>query len=96
MKAQDLCKKIMGLNHMGVQFDNIHNCEEMHQTIRLLDKMDRHEAVRLLMHVIHAQQLQLVSAEIKYDEQNPFKDMVNFDYVEGILNNFSSNMETLY
>ena len=96
MKAQDLCKKIMGLNNIGVQCDNIHDCEEMHQTIRLVDKMDRHEAVRLLMHVIHVQQLQLVSAEIKYDEQNPFKDMVNFNYVESILNNFSADMETLY
>lgn len=96
MELQDLCKRIMGLNHMGVQADNIHNCEEMHQTIRLLDNMDRYEAIRLLMHVLHVQQLQLEGAEVKYDEQNPFLDMVKFDYIKDYINSFSANMETLY
>ena len=96
MELQDLCKRIMGLNHMGVQADNIHNCEEMHQTIRLLDNMDRYEAIRLLMHVLHVQQLQLEGAEVKYDEQNPFLDMVKFDYIKVYINSFSANMETLY
>jgi hypothetical protein len=96
MELQDLCKRIMGLDHMGVQCDNIHYCEEMHQTIRELDKMDKHEAIRLLMHVIHVQQLQLVGAEVKYDEQNPFLDMVKFDYIKVYINSFSANMETLY
>ena len=86
----------MVLDHMGVQCDNIHYCEEMHQTIRELDKMDKHEAIRLLMHVIHVQQLQLIGAKIDYDIENPFRDMVSFDYINDYVKNFSSNMETLY
>lgn len=93
---KDLCKQIMGLDHMGVECDNIHYCEEMHQTIRLLDKMDKHEAIRLLMHVIHVQQLQLVGAKIEYHNENPFTDMVNFDYMDNTVKCFSPNMETLY
>jgi hypothetical protein len=96
MELKDLCKRIMALDHIGVQCDHIHKCEEMHQTIRELDKMDRHEAVRLLMHVIHVQQLQLVGAKIEYDNQNPFNDMVNFDYINDYVKNFSPDMETLY
>lgn len=96
MELKELCKKIMELNHMGVQSDHIHYCEEMHQTIRLLNKMDKHEAIRLLMHVIHVQQLQLVGAKIEFDNENPFRDMVNFDYINEYVRGFSSDTETLY
>lgn len=86
----------MRLDHMGVQCDDIHRCEEMHQTIRAIDKMDKHEAIRLLMHVIHVQQLQLVGAKIEYDAENPFKDMVDFKYITDNVKSFPHNLETLY
>lgn len=96
MKLQDLCKRIMDLNHIGIQSDDVYYCEEMHQTIKELDRMDKHEAIRLLMHVIHVQQLQLTDAKIEYDINNPFRDMVNFDYINDYVKNYSSDMETLY
>ena len=95
-EMQDLAKKIMSLNHVGIQCDDIHYCEEMHQTLRLIDRMERHDAVRLLMHVIQVQQLQLVGANIEYEENNPFKDMVNFDYIDSDVKCYSPEMETLY
>jgi hypothetical protein len=93
---KDLCKRIMGLNHMGVQSNHIHYCEQMHETILELDKLSKHEAVRLLMHVIHVQQLQLEGARLEYDPQNPFRDMVNFTHIDEYVKHFSPKMDTLY
>ena len=95
-EMQDLAKKVMSLNHIGIQSDNIHYCEEMHQTLRELDKMERHDAVRLLMQVIHVQQLQLAGAKLEYNEHNPFKDMVNFNNIDSYVKSYSHEMETLY
>lgn len=96
ISPKELCKKILTINHIGVQCDNIHDCEEMHQTIKLLDNMDKHDAIRLLMHVIHVQELQLIGADVKYDEENPFKDMVEFECMETYIKSFSPNLDTLY
>lgn len=92
---QKLCKRIMHLDHIAVQCDHLLACEEMHQTIKEVDKLDKNEAVRLLMHVIHVQQLQLAGAEIKYSEDTPFKDMVEFTGIETSVRSYSPNKETL-
>lgn len=95
-ELQKIAKMVMDINHMGVQCDNIFDCEQKHQTILELDKIDRFEAIRLLVHVIHVQQLQLIGAKIELDEQNPFKDMVNFDYIDTYVKNNSPDMNTLF
>jgi hypothetical protein len=95
-QLKELCKRVMALDHFGVQADNIHYCEEMHQTLRVIDSMDRYEAVRLLMHIIHTRELQLLGAEIKLDEDNPFKDMLEFNHIGTYVKCFSHTQETLY
>ncbi len=87
---------VMNIDHVGVQCDNLFKCEEKHQAILALDKLDKHEAVRLLVHVIHVQQLQLANAKIEYDPTNPFKDMVNFDCIDSYVKSNSPDMDTLY
>lgn len=93
---QKIAKSVMAINHMGVQCDNIHDCENKHITILALDKLDKHEAIRLLIHVIHVQQLQLVGAKIEYDEENPFNDMDDFEHITSYVSSNSPDMETLY
>lgn len=93
---QKIAIKIMGIDHVGVQCDDIHKCEQKHQAILAVDKLDKYEAIRLLVHVIHVQQLQLANAKIEFDAENPFKEMVNFLHIEEYVKCNSPNMETLY
>lgn len=86
----------MDINHVAVQCDDIHANEFLHQVILNLDKLDRYTSVRLLIHVIHVQQLQLANAEIRYDNDNPFKNMTDFEYIDSVVKNYSPIMETLY
>ena len=95
-ELQRIANSVMSINHVGVQCDDIHHCENMHITILALDKLDKHEAIRLLIHVIHVQQLQLANAKIELDETNPFKDMSNFDYVDSFVRSYSPDKESLY
>lgn len=91
-----IANMVMNIDHVGAQCDDMHSCEHMHQTILALDKLDRHDAVRLLMHVIHVQQLQIADSTIKIDPTNPFGDMVHFNNIEFYVNSNSPDMETLY
>jgi hypothetical protein len=93
---QKIANMIMDIDHVGVQCDDIHKCEQKHQAILAVDKLDKHEAIRLLVHVIHVQQLQLANAKIEFDETNPFKDMVDFDNIDSYVSCNSPDMETLY
>ena len=93
---QKIANKIMGIDHVGVQCDDIHKCEQKHQAILAVDELDKYEAIRLLVHVIHVQQLQLANAKIEFDAENPFKEMVNFLHIEEYVKCNSPNMETLY
>jgi hypothetical protein len=95
-KLQRIAKSVMTINHVGVQCDDIHHCENKHQTILALDKLDKHEAIRLLVHVIHVQQLQLAGAKIEFDATNPFKDMVNFNHIDSYVSCNSPVQDTLY
>lgn len=93
---QKIAQMVMSIDHIGVQCDNIHKCEEKHHVILTLDKLEKHDAIRLLIHVIHVQQLQLAGAKIEYDIDNPFKDMVNFKFIDDYVKCNSPEMETLY
>jgi hypothetical protein len=93
---QKIAQMIVTIDHAAVQCDHIHACEHKHQATLELDKLDRHEAIRLCMHVIHVQQLQLVGAKIEYDEQNPFRRMQDFEFIGEYVKNNSPDMETLY
>ena len=95
-KLQLIAKSVMSINHVGVQCDDIHHCENTHQTILALDKLDKHEAIRLLVHVIHVQQLQLANAKIEFDESNTFKDMVNFNNIDSYVRSYSPDLDTIY
>jgi hypothetical protein len=95
-QLQSLAQRIMNLDHMGIQCDNIHHCEEKHQAILELDTLPRHQAVRLLMHIIHVQGLQLVGAEIRLDPENPFREMTRFPHIMEYLAGNSPDQETLY
>jgi hypothetical protein len=94
-QLQKLAMTVMSLDHMGIQCD-IHCCEQKHQAILALDKLDKHDAIRLLIHVIHVQQLQLVGAKIEFDESNPFKDMVMFEHIRSYVSLNSPDMDSLY
>jgi hypothetical protein len=95
-ELQQIANMVMSIDHIGVQSDDIHKCEQKHQAILAIDKMDKHDAIRLLMHIIHVQQLQLAFAKIEFDETNPFKDMVNFKHIDSYISCNSPDMETLY
>lgn len=96
LEFQKIANMVMNIDHIGVQCDDIHKCEDMHQTILTLDKLEKHDAIRLLVHVIHVQQLQLANAEIEYDIYNPFKEMVNFDCIDHYVKCNSPEAKTLY
>ena len=92
-----IAKNIMVIDHVAVQCDNIHDCEFKHQTILELDKLNKYEAIRLLMHVIHVQQLELAGAKIEYDKENPFIGMNEFNYISEYVHKCNSPyQETLY
>jgi hypothetical protein len=95
-ELQRLARMVMDIDHVGVQCDDIHKNEQMHQTILAIDKLDKYQAIRLLVHVIHVQQLQLANAKIEFDKNNPFKDMVDFDHIECYVSCNSHDMATLY
>lgn len=95
-KYQRIAKSVMSINHIGVQCDDVHHCENKHQTILALDKLDKYEAIRLLVYVIHVQQLQLCDAEIVYNDNNPFRDMLNFEHIEEHVKCNSTDVDTLY
>ena len=90
---KDLCKDIYSLDHVAIQCDDVHECQRMHNVIMTLDNMDRHEAVRLLMHVIHVQQLQIANAEIVYDTTNPFVDMTQFNHIEQYVKSYTPGVD---
>ena len=93
-ELKELARKIMALNHVNIQCDDIHNCEEKHQAILSLDKLDRYEAIRLLMHVIHVQQLELAGATVILDPENPFRDMSKFEHIADYVHKFNSPTQT--
>lgn len=95
-ELKEIANMVMNIDHIGIQCDDIHMCEQKHQTILVLDKMDKHTAIRLLIHVIHVQQLQLANAKIEYDETNPFKDMINFNHISEYVKCNSPEQTTLY
>jgi hypothetical protein len=95
-KLQKVAKQVMNIDHIGVQCDDIHCCEFKHQTILELDKLDKYQAIRLLVHVIHVQQLQLVGATVEFDKHNPFKDMVELAHIDSYVSSNSPDAETLY
>ena len=86
---------IMAIDHLGVQCDDPMYCEQKHQAILAVDQLDKYEAIRLLFHIIHVQQLQLVGSKIEFDETNPFKDMVNFDYMDSYVSSNSLDTTTI-
>jgi hypothetical protein len=94
---QKIAHSIMDIDHYGCQADNIHKCEQKHRAIISLDKLDKHEAVRLLMHVIEVQQLRLINVDITPDPKNPFVDMQEFRNIDIYVQKCNSpTMETLY
>lgn len=95
-ELQVLAKRIMDIDHVGCQSDDVHENENKHQIILELDKMDKFDVVRFLMHIIEVQQLQICDAEIRYTENNPFRNMVNFEHISEYLKNNSPNQRTLY
>jgi hypothetical protein len=95
-ELQKIASMVMGIDHIGVQCDDVHRCEEKHQAILAIDKLDKHDAIRLLVHIIHVQQLQLAGAKIVFDEENPFRDMVNFNHIDQYVRSNSPDMISLY
>ena len=93
---RDIAVNILGIDHVASQCDDIHANEFKHQLILRLDKLDRFDAVRLLMRVIEVQQLSLANAEITLDESNPFKDMGEFKHIGQVITSYSPDMDTLY
>ena len=95
-ELQKIANMVMSIDHVGVQCDDIHKCEEKHQAILALDKMDKYDAIRLLVHIIHVQQLQICDAKIELTQDNPFRDMVNFDFIDEQLRCNDPGSYTLY
>lgn len=93
---QKIANMVMNIDHVGVQCDDIHRCEEKHQAILALDKLDKHEAIRLLVHVIHVQQLKLSNSKIEYSQSSPFNDMDRFDHIENYVNSNDPSALSLY
>ena len=93
---QRIAKMVINIDHVGSQCDDIHHCEYKHQTILELDKLDRYVAVRLLISVIEAQQLSLCGAKIELDNENPFRDMIEFNFIDMHVECNSPDDKTLY
>lgn len=90
-ELQELANLVMSINHVQLQCDDIHAHEHKEMIIEKLFKLHKTEAVRLLMHVIHVQQLQLCGASIAYDVENPFKDMIDFAYIDSYVSSHYVN-----
>jgi len=89
-ELKKIAKLIMSIDHVGVQTDSVISCNGMEEVISILDSMDKESAIRLLIHIIHVQQLQLLDAEIKYNNDNPFKDMVDFKHIGQYITNYTN------
>lgn len=91
-----LAGKVMQINDIGIQCDNIHDCEFRHQVIREIYKLDKYEAIRLLMHVMHVKQLTLAGAKIEYDHDNPFSGMADFEHIDCYVKGHNPDLDSLY
>ena len=83
-----LAVQILNISHVTIQCDDAHEVDQLCVLISEVEKLPKNYAIRFLIHIIHVQQLQLANAEIKYDETNPFKEMVKFQHIISYLKSF--------
>lgn len=83
-----IARGVMKINHVAIECGDPLENENLHLLILKIDKLARHEAVRLLTYIIHVQQLQLAGAKIVYDPKNPFRDMINFEYLDSNIKSY--------
>ena len=82
LQLRSLCIDIMKIDHVSCEYDDYSACRYKHELILELDKLDKHTAIRLLMHVLDVKSLVSMSPI----DGNPFLDMSDFRYLKSALN----------
>jgi hypothetical protein len=89
MTNQELAKELYSISWAKVQFDDVYENEKVAYLLSRIEKLSKEEGLRLLLHVLAVKSLALETVFNK--ENNPFSDMVNFDYMETHVNEFPTN-----
>lgn len=82
IKLKEIAEAINEIDHDKIQLDCKNENEKRDKIYKQLETLEREKAIKLLFHVIHAQQLKLLGAEILYDYNNPCKTVIDFEFIE--------------
>ena len=80
MTNQELAKELYNISWAKVQFDDVYENEKVAYLLSRIEKLSKEEGLRLLLHVLGVKSLALETDFNK--ENNPFSDMVNFNYMD--------------
>jgi hypothetical protein len=81
-ELKEIAEAINEIDHDKIQLDCETENKKRDKIFEQLDSLEREKAMKLLFHVIHAQQLKLLGAKILYDYNNPCKTVIDFEFIE--------------
>jgi len=82
IELKDIAKAINEIDHNKLQLDWECEHEKRNEIFDILNKLEKEKAIKLLFHIIHAQQLSLLGAHIIPDDNNPCKSLIDFKYID--------------
>lgn len=86
---QELALEINSISWEAKQCDDMHENEKVRFLIACLEQLPNKHAIRLLMHVLEVQNL--ISDRGWTENENPFRDMDKFEYLETALKCYNTD-----
>jgi len=87
-----LAKEITNLNFFSIQSDSPDECQKAQFLINELDELPKKDVIRLLFHIIEVINL---NSNPNIDPLNPFKDMLEYKYIDGIVNCYQNERNNI-
>jgi hypothetical protein len=81
-KLKRLAQAINKIDHDKLQLDSESEHKKKERIFKELNELEKEKAIKLLFHVIHAQQLELLGAKVLYDVNNPCKTVIDFKFID--------------
>jgi hypothetical protein len=89
MTNQEIAKALYEISWAKVQFDEVYENEKVAYLLSRIEKLSKEEGLRLILHVLSVKSLALETDFKK--ENNPFSDMVNFNYMDTHVNEYPTD-----